>query len=87
MIYTNIILSNGDVVEMEQVNGGHYMMASMRNIENLQNPIIMAFAVICEACKVNGEKMTMKYIEKTVQCDITLLLETLNSQSINVKGL
>ncbi len=85
-MFTKIILSNGDVVEMEHANGGHYMMAAFM-CGTANNPMLLGLNMIIVICKVQGKQMTEDYFKKLNQDDINSLAEAFAAQSVKVKGL
>lgn len=86
-MFTKLILSNGDVVEMQALKGHHYLEASYMANGNTGNSVVMGFCTICVISKVNGKKMEMEYLKQLGNTDVTTLLEAFNSQSINVKDM
>lgn len=86
-IFTQIILSSGQKVDILECNGGHlYDAYIIGGMELAKNPTILAMVVASIITKINGKSIGMQALKELPIFDVTIIMEVINAQFMNVKN-
>lgn len=84
MRFTTIKLSNGLLVEVEEITGLQIFQAAFSAGKQSENKMVFTLHLIAVSSRVNGKQMSIEQVKALPFCDLNLIAECVNSQMVKV---